>query len=99
MVGGSRHLPTRGRHIRIILEITHMNDRAVEDGLGDHTHPARRGGIMTLEHFARPGSGGVVMGAQVDEATVEPIDECRHTPTQLHDTLDNRIEDGLQLEI
>jgi hypothetical protein len=73
----------------------HMNDRAVEDCLGDHADPARRCRISTLEHVSCPGRDGVVVSAQVDEVTVEPIDEGRHAAAQLHHALDDRIEDRL----
>jgi hypothetical protein len=72
-----------------------MDDRTVEDGLGDQADAAGRCRISTLEHLACMGRDGVVVSAEMDEVTVEPIDERRHAAAQLHHTLDDRLEHGL----
>jgi hypothetical protein len=70
---GTRHLQARRGDAGIALEITHMDNSPVEDRLGHDARAAGRDRVHPSERLELRGREAVVLGDQVNEATVEPI--------------------------
>jgi hypothetical protein len=68
------HLQARRCHAWIVFEVPDMNDSPVQDRLGHDTRSTGRCGIHPVECFARLSGDIAVLGAQVDESAIEPVD-------------------------
>jgi hypothetical protein len=70
---------------------------SLQDRLSDNTRPAWRRRIDPLESVERLGRDAVVVGNEVDQGAIEPIDERRDAVAQLHHSLDDHVEDRLDV--